>query len=62
MTDGELIILDTHVWVWWLDQDDKLPEALRERVGGAKRCGVGGVGLRANPCGRAHAARADSRP
>jgi len=40
MSDGESIILDTHVWVWWLDQDDKLPEALRERVGGARSVAV----------------------
>lgn len=40
MTSGESLILDTHVWVWWVDQNDKLPRALRERIERARRAAI----------------------
>lgn len=26
------VIIDTHVWVWWVNQDDKLPISLHKRI------------------------------
>lgn len=40
MTSGESLILDTHIWVWWIDQSDRLPRALRERIERARRAAV----------------------
>lgn len=39
-TDGQSLILDTHIWVWWIDQDRKLPRPMRERIGRASYVGV----------------------
>jgi hypothetical protein len=29
---GPVIILDTHVWVWWVHQDDRLPTKARSFI------------------------------
>jgi PIN domain nuclease of toxin-antitoxin system len=40
MTESDLLVLDTHVWIWWVSQDDQLPAVLRGRIGQAKRIAV----------------------
>lgn len=35
-----LIVLDTHVWLWWLDAPERLSEAAHEAIGRAPRMGV----------------------
>lgn len=27
-----LLILDTHIWIWWVEQDKRLPEHVRELI------------------------------
>ncbi len=27
-----MILLDTHIWVWWVHNDERLPGALREHI------------------------------
>jgi PIN domain nuclease of toxin-antitoxin system len=37
--DG-VIVLDTHVWLWWLSAPDRLSEAAARAIDGASRIGV----------------------
>ncbi|MGZ8218847.1 type II toxin-antitoxin system VapC family toxin [Methylomagnum sp.] len=32
MNADSLVLLDTHVWIWWVEQDDRLPKRLAEIV------------------------------
>lgn len=35
-----MIVLDTHVWLWWLDRPAKLSDAARSAIDGAERVGI----------------------
>ncbi|MDP2709879.1 MAG: type II toxin-antitoxin system VapC family toxin [Solirubrobacteraceae bacterium] len=35
-----MIVLDTHVWLWWLAQPDRLSPGARQAIDGASRIGV----------------------
>jgi PIN domain nuclease of toxin-antitoxin system len=35
-----VIVLDTHVWLWWLAQPDRLSVRARQAIDGASRIGV----------------------
>jgi PIN domain nuclease of toxin-antitoxin system len=32
MTEVPTLLLDTHVWIWWAEQDNRLPHALRDLI------------------------------
>ena len=32
MNSDALLLLDTHVWIWWADQDRRLPQALKRMI------------------------------
>ena len=32
MTSSDLLVLDTHIWVWWVSQDGRLAHDLREVI------------------------------
>ncbi|CAK0753647.1 Type II toxin-antitoxin system VapC family toxin [Gammaproteobacteria bacterium] len=32
MNEKSLLILDSHAWIWWIDQDGRLPRKLREFI------------------------------
>lgn len=36
-----MIVLDTHVWVWWVHDDSRLPRSLREVLEQNEREGLG---------------------
>jgi PIN domain nuclease of toxin-antitoxin system len=36
-----LIVLDTHVWVWWVGQDSRLASAHQQAIQAAQRTGIG---------------------
>ena len=38
-----MIVLDTHVWVWWVNGDDRLTETQRAAVEQADDLGVSGI-------------------
>lgn len=38
-----MILLDTHVWVWWLAQPEQLSKAARQAI--RRSLGAGGVGI-----------------
>lgn len=42
-TDG--LILDTHVWIWWINQDENLRSSLRERVSQTDHVCISAVSL-----------------
>ena len=42
-----MIVLDTHVWVWWVSGADRLTAAQREAIGTAE---LGGIGVSAISC------------
>ncbi|MEI6414943.1 MAG: type II toxin-antitoxin system VapC family toxin [Pseudomonadota bacterium] len=27
-----ILILDTHIWIWWIEQDDRLPNRLQQLI------------------------------
>ena len=29
MSETPLLLLDTHIWIWWIEQDRRLPEPIR---------------------------------
>ncbi|MBF0179129.1 MAG: type II toxin-antitoxin system VapC family toxin [Magnetococcales bacterium] len=31
MSSG-ILLLDTHIWIWWVEQDPRLPTALQEKL------------------------------
>ena len=39
------LILDTHIWIWWVDQDTKLPVALAERIAQAPRIAISAASI-----------------
>ncbi|RJP40432.1 MAG: type II toxin-antitoxin system VapC family toxin [Desulfobacteraceae bacterium] len=39
------VILDTHVWIWWVNQDDKLPISLHKRITDSKRVAISAVSV-----------------
>ena len=39
------LILDTHIWIWWVDQDAKLSDALAERIAQAPRIGISAASI-----------------
>ena len=45
MTASDLVVLDTHVWVWWVSQDERLPAVLRERIDAAGHVAVSAVSV-----------------
>lgn len=36
-----MILLDTHIWLWWVDGDAQLPQAFRELIQGREAQGLG---------------------
>ncbi|MEX2238915.1 MAG: type II toxin-antitoxin system VapC family toxin [Dehalococcoidia bacterium] len=40
MAESERLLLDTHAWVWWIDQSQPLAEAARNAVNAAERLWV----------------------
>jgi PIN domain nuclease of toxin-antitoxin system len=30
--DAQVIVLDTHVWIWWVDDNSRLAKPLRDRI------------------------------
>ncbi len=36
-----MIILDTHIWVWWVHDDTRLPDAYREYIRANEQTGLG---------------------
>jgi PIN domain nuclease of toxin-antitoxin system len=36
-----VIVLDTHVWVWWVHGDPTLPRKLRDAIDAAESTGIG---------------------
>ena len=32
MSSPIMLLLDTHVWIWWAEQDRRLPRALKEKM------------------------------
>ena len=36
-----VIVLDTHVWIWWVDGSTRLSETQRRAIGRAEHAGVG---------------------
>ena len=36
-----MIVLDTHIWVWWVDNNPRLTERLRELIEAHKTSGLG---------------------
>jgi PIN domain nuclease of toxin-antitoxin system len=41
MGSAEMIVLDTHIWVWWVDNSPRLTERLRELVEDHQSSGLG---------------------
>jgi PIN domain nuclease of toxin-antitoxin system len=37
---GDVILLDTHVWLWWLSEPDRLSAIASERISDARRNGI----------------------
>ncbi|MEA2061378.1 MAG: type II toxin-antitoxin system VapC family toxin [Thermodesulfobacteriota bacterium] len=40
-----LVILDTHVWIWWINQDEKLPLSFHERITNSRRAAISAVSV-----------------
>ena len=40
-----MIILDTHIWLWWINQDSKLKPIWLEHIEQAERVGVSAISL-----------------
>jgi len=38
-----VIVLDTHAWIWWADESEKLPEATRDFISSADRIGISAI-------------------
>jgi PIN domain nuclease of toxin-antitoxin system len=36
-----VIVLDTHVWVWWVQDETRLSDAQRDRLAGSEAVGIG---------------------
>ena len=36
-----MIILDTHIWVWWIHSDDSLPAKARTLIDSSEQTGIG---------------------
>ena len=45
-----MILLDTHIWVWWANDDPKLTDAHRRSIDAASLIGDGGVGVSVISC------------
>ena len=45
MNRRDSLILDTHVWVWWINQDNKLSVLLRERIAQASYVAISAVSV-----------------
>jgi PIN domain nuclease of toxin-antitoxin system len=41
-----MIILDTHIWLWWLNQSPKLKTTWLEHIEQAKQVGVSAISLK----------------
>lgn len=39
------LILDTHVWIWWINQDNKLSVLLHERIAQASHVAISAVSV-----------------
>ena len=46
------LILDTHVWIWWVDQDTKLPVPLAERIAEAPQIAISAASILRTGAGR----------
>jgi len=40
-----MIILDTHVWLWWVNQDSKLKTTWRKHIETANQVGISAISL-----------------
>lgn len=38
-----MVVLDTHVWLWWVATPDKLSRAARQAIDGAEEVGVSAI-------------------
>lgn len=45
MNGEEGLILDTHIWIWWVDQDAKLSAGLAERIARAPRVAISAASI-----------------
>ncbi|MBF0185781.1 MAG: type II toxin-antitoxin system VapC family toxin [Magnetococcales bacterium] len=32
MSSSSILLLDTHIWIWWVEQDQRLPMVLKNKV------------------------------
>lgn len=35
MSETPLLLLDTHIWIWWIEQDRRLPDSIRRAIEGS---------------------------
>ena len=35
-----MIVLDTHAWIWWVNESNRLPEATRQMIDQTERIGI----------------------
>jgi len=40
-----MLVLDTHIWLWWMSNSDQLKPALRKRIELASKVGVSAISL-----------------
>ena len=45
MGSGPLIVLDTHVWIWWVDHAGRLSPSARRAIDHASRIGISAISL-----------------
>jgi PIN domain nuclease of toxin-antitoxin system len=45
MSQGEHLILDTHIWIWWVNQDQLLSPTLRDRIAQAQHVSISSVSV-----------------
>ena len=45
MGGGPLIVLDTHVWIWWVDHAGRLSATAKRAIDHASRIGISAISL-----------------
>ncbi len=40
-----IILLDTHIWIWWVNQDKNLPSSIIQRIDQAERVAISAASL-----------------
>ncbi|MFO1434730.1 MAG: hypothetical protein U1F76_32395 [Candidatus Competibacteraceae bacterium] len=46
MSETPLLLLDTHIWIWWIEQDRRLPDSIRRAIEGSVTSAPGAQGSR----------------